>query len=296
MATVLGNMQVDDDATTSLPGRKRSRRVVDDEPEDMAEVPQGVPTNPLAPPNKKKRKQGALPPQMPMPPQLPLHPPMPIQTRSEHHKEIPSNPTGISGGVSPAPVRTASRATAAPVPPRAAAAPAPPCAAAVPAVPAPPRAAVAPAVPAPPRAAATLAAPAPPCATAPAAPHATAMPAPLHAPAAPRAAATPGLFLPEPGWVSDLTSQVNPELDPRTIQNGFLFAISFPLFDLIYVLTDLPDDTGLNTESQEGEDHDTTYPGGAGNVHDDIYSDGVYSDARSEYWPIESQIPDNFRG
>ena len=119
MASALQDMEVDDDAMTSLPGRKRNRRVAE-EPEELADVPENTVINPLAPPSKK-RKQEALPPSMPVPPPMPLHPPVPIQAWPERtHTEIPSNRTGISVGVASSPSLAAPAPTPvsrAPVPP-----------------------------------------------------------------------------------------------------------------------------------------------------------------------------------
>jgi len=107
MASAIEDMEIDDDAKTSLPRRKRNRQVAE-EPEDLADVPENMAINPSAP-SSKKRKQEALPPSMPMPPQMPLHPPVPTQTWPKRsHTEIPSTRTGISVGVaSSSPLATA---------------------------------------------------------------------------------------------------------------------------------------------------------------------------------------------
>lgn len=111
MASALQHMEVDDDAMTSLPRRKRNRQVAE-ETEELADVPENTAINPLAP-SSKKRKQEALPPSMPVPPPMPLHPPVPIQAWPERtHTEIPSNCTGISVGVASSP----SLAALAPIP------------------------------------------------------------------------------------------------------------------------------------------------------------------------------------
>ena len=78
MATALQCMEPDDDGATAVPGRKRNRQNGDDEqPEDLAQVPQGVSANPMAPPGKR-RKQTQQP-LMEMPLSMPLYPPMPVQ-------------------------------------------------------------------------------------------------------------------------------------------------------------------------------------------------------------------------
>ena len=111
MASALQHMEVDDDATT-LPGRKRNRQVAE-EPEELADVPENTAINPSAP-SSKKRRQGALPPSMPVPPPMHLHPPVPTQAWPKHIRtEIPSNHTGISVGV----VSSRSLAAPAPAPP-----------------------------------------------------------------------------------------------------------------------------------------------------------------------------------
>ena len=97
MATALQHMGVDDDAT-ALPRRKRNRQVAE-ELEELADVPENMAINPSAP-SSKKRKQGALPPSIPVPPPMPLHPPVPTQAWPMRTcPEIPSNHTGISVSV-----------------------------------------------------------------------------------------------------------------------------------------------------------------------------------------------------
>ena len=202
MASILQNMEVDDDATTSLPGRKRSRRVADDGFEDLANVPPEAPTNPLAPPNKKKRKQASLLPQIPMPPQMPLHPPKPVQTRLEHPK-ILSIRTGISG-VTPVPASASVHAPAAP-----------------PVASTPSQMLLHPPKPVQTRSE-----------------HQSirteisgVTPFPASA-ASPVASATHhlagnlDLFLPEPGWMPDSMIELDSELDPLVVENGFFFLIS----------------------------------------------------------------------
>ena len=82
MATLLENLEDDDDATSSnlRPGRKR-KVANEDQHEDLAEVPQHLPDNPMAPPASKRRNKGdgMLPLQM-LPP-MALQPPMPVQVR-----------------------------------------------------------------------------------------------------------------------------------------------------------------------------------------------------------------------
>jgi len=80
MASLLQRIESDDDAANNL-GRKRKRRpVVDEQPEDMATVPNDSLNNPMAPLPSKKRKhpQGneKLPTMIPMS----LQAPMPVQT------------------------------------------------------------------------------------------------------------------------------------------------------------------------------------------------------------------------
>ena len=96
MATTLQWMESDDDGATAVPGRKRNRQNGDDEqPEDHAQVPQGVSVNPMAPPGKK-RKQTQQP-LMEMPRSMPLFPPKPVQVGPQFLPTTvpPANPVRV---------------------------------------------------------------------------------------------------------------------------------------------------------------------------------------------------------
>lgn len=84
MAALMERMEEDDDATTSNPGRKRNiRRVEDEQPEDLGDVPEGASLNPMAP-LAKRHKRGRMQEGqslMMMPPPMPLHAPVPIKAR-----------------------------------------------------------------------------------------------------------------------------------------------------------------------------------------------------------------------
>jgi hypothetical protein len=75
MAQILDEMEADDDATTSLPGRRKRR--IEDEPERFSTVPDDIGRNPMAP--VKRRKQNAPAEPLDVPSQLQLQPAHPAQ-------------------------------------------------------------------------------------------------------------------------------------------------------------------------------------------------------------------------
>lgn len=78
MTTVLNEMEVDDDATTSLPGRRKRR--IEDGPEQFFATPGDVVRNPMAPVKKRRQDASVMSVQpQPIPPQLPLQPIHPRQ-------------------------------------------------------------------------------------------------------------------------------------------------------------------------------------------------------------------------
>jgi hypothetical protein len=74
MAEILDEMEVDDDATTSLPGRRKRR---EDEPDQFSTVPDDVGRNPMTPVKRRKQNASVRPPDIPS--QLPLQPALPDQ-------------------------------------------------------------------------------------------------------------------------------------------------------------------------------------------------------------------------
>ena len=74
MAEVLASIEEDDDGTTRVPGRRKRR--VEDGPEELSTVPEGVECNPMAP--TKRRKKDQVQPSR-APPLLSLQPAHPAQ-------------------------------------------------------------------------------------------------------------------------------------------------------------------------------------------------------------------------
>jgi len=75
MAEILDGMEADDDATTSLPGRRKRR--IEDEPEQFFTVPDDAGQNPMAPVKRRKKAVPVQP--LDVPSQLPLQPAHPDQ-------------------------------------------------------------------------------------------------------------------------------------------------------------------------------------------------------------------------
>ena len=75
MAEILDEMEVDDGATTSLPGRRKRR--IEDDPEQFFTVPDDVGQNPMVPVKRLKQDASVRP--LDIPPQLPLQPTLPEQ-------------------------------------------------------------------------------------------------------------------------------------------------------------------------------------------------------------------------
>lgn len=75
MAKILDEMEVDDDATTSLPGRRKRR--IEDGPEQFSTTPDDVERNPMAPVKRRKQDASVRPQDVPV--QLPLQPALPEQ-------------------------------------------------------------------------------------------------------------------------------------------------------------------------------------------------------------------------
>jgi len=75
MAKILDEMDVDDDATTCLPGRRKRR--IEDDPEQFSIVPDNVGRNPMAPVKRRKQDPSVRP--LDIPSQLPLQPVLPEQ-------------------------------------------------------------------------------------------------------------------------------------------------------------------------------------------------------------------------
>ena len=115
MASIIENMEDDDDATTSKP-RKRNREVTNDD--ELTGVPQHLPVNPMAPPVGKRQKKGAIPPSMTVPPRMALHPPTPVQVQPSGLATTGPTPGSTTAGPTrsavstPAPVRSAIPAAA----------------------------------------------------------------------------------------------------------------------------------------------------------------------------------------
>jgi hypothetical protein len=92
MAEILDRMEQDDDGTTSLPERRKKRRLEDD-PEDFSTIPADAEQNPMAPAKKHKRNQemAVPPPAMPIPTPLPLQPVLPQQVPPSRQAKSPNS-------------------------------------------------------------------------------------------------------------------------------------------------------------------------------------------------------------
>lgn len=78
MADIMANIEDDDDSRTAVPRRKK-RPIVESDPEDMADVPEEVVRNPMAPVKKKRRPRNDEEPQCSVPTPIPLQPTSPAQ-------------------------------------------------------------------------------------------------------------------------------------------------------------------------------------------------------------------------
>jgi hypothetical protein len=83
MVKILAGIDDDDDATTAVPGQRKRR--MEDDPEQLSTVPEGVENNPMAPTKRRKKDQ------IQAPPLLPLKPVHPAQIPPRHVPQPRSN-------------------------------------------------------------------------------------------------------------------------------------------------------------------------------------------------------------
>ena len=91
MATTLLNMEEDDDGTTAVPGRRKRR--IEDDPEQLSTVPEGITPNPMAPMKKQKTNSNAstIPPALALQPAAPNKVPPPIPPRPRPIRPLPQH-------------------------------------------------------------------------------------------------------------------------------------------------------------------------------------------------------------